>query len=60
MKGKYASPVRQQQWTRELQTIKQGENEKVGEYAGRFNKLLKRVAPNANDLHERFKINYFI
>jgi hypothetical protein len=60
MKSKYASPVRQQQWTRELQSIKQKEGEKVGEYAARFNKLLKRVAPANNDLHDRFRVNYFI
>uniref|UniRef100_U9SWS6 Retrotransposon gag domain-containing protein n=1 Tax=Rhizophagus irregularis (strain DAOM 181602 / DAOM 197198 / MUCL 43194) TaxID=747089 RepID=U9SWS6_RHIID len=60
MKSKYASPVRQQQWTRELQSIKQKDGEKVREYAARFSKLLKRVAPEAGDLHERFRVNYFI
>ncbi|CAB4443554.1 unnamed protein product [Rhizophagus irregularis] len=60
MKEKYASAVRRQQWTRELQNIKQKEGEKVGEYAARFNKLMKKVAPDNNDLHERFKVNYFI
>ncbi|PKY61430.1 hypothetical protein RhiirA4_486389, partial [Rhizophagus irregularis] len=55
MKEKYASAVRQQQWTRELQSIKQKDGEKVGEYAARINKLLKKVAPDNNDLHERFK-----
>jgi hypothetical protein len=33
--------------------------EKVGAYAARFKRLLGKVAPDANDLGEAFKINYF-
>ncbi|CAG8767217.1 16587_t:CDS:2, partial [Rhizophagus irregularis] len=30
------------------------------EYATKFNKLLKRVVSDNNNLHDRFKVNYFI
>lgn len=60
MKSKYTSAVRQQQQIGELQSIKQKEEENVNEYTVRFNKLLKKVASDNNDLHKRFKINYFI
>ncbi|PKC67546.1 hypothetical protein RhiirA1_458269, partial [Rhizophagus irregularis] len=32
----------------------------IGEYATKFNKLLKRVVSDNNNLHDRFKVNYFI
>src|SRR5262249_6041757 len=40
--------------------IKQKDGEKVGEYTARFNKLMRKVAPGVNDLHDRFKVNYYI
>jgi hypothetical protein len=60
LKAHYASDTRKNQWIRELQTIKQEVEEKVGAYAARFKRLLSKVAPGANDLAEAFKINYFI
>ncbi|PKK57605.1 hypothetical protein RhiirC2_797736 [Rhizophagus irregularis] len=38
----------------------QMKREKVGEYAAKFNKLLKRIVLDNNNLHDRFKVNYFI
>src|SRR5690349_10332192 len=40
--------------------MKQGINETVEAYATRIKKLLNKVAPNANDMAERFKVNYFM
>jgi hypothetical protein len=60
LKAHYVSDTRKNQWIRELQTIKQEVGEKVGAYTARFKRLLSKVAPEANDLAEAFKINYFI
>ena len=57
LKEKYANQARKNQWAVELQTIKQKLNEKVGEYAGRYRKLLNKVAPGVNDLAPLFKVN---
>src|SRR6185369_5719605 len=60
LKDHYASDVRKNQWIRELQTIRQEMDEKVGAYASRFRKLIRKVAPGVNDLGEMYKVNYFI
>src|SRR3984957_12721079 len=59
-KKRYASRTKQNQWAMELQNIKQQPGEKVGAYANRFKKLVAKVAPQANDMADRFKVNYFI
>ncbi|GBB84979.1 hypothetical protein RclHR1_11570008 [Rhizophagus clarus] len=60
LRKRYASRIKQNQWAMELQNIKQQPGQKVGAYATRFKKLLNKVAPGANDMAVRFKVNYFI
>ena len=60
LKKRYASRTKQNQWTMELQNIKQQPGEKVGAYTNRFKKLIAKVAPANNDMAVRFRINYFI
>lgn len=60
LKAQCASPTRRNQWVGELQTIHQEPNEKVGVYVARFNKLMRKVAPDAGDLAVKFRVGYFI
>ena len=55
----FATAARRNQWTRELQNIKQKENESVEDYSRRFKKLLNR-ATQGDNLAERYQINYYI
>ncbi|CAB4426493.1 unnamed protein product [Rhizophagus irregularis] len=51
--------INQWHWTRELQNIKQGDNESVETYSRRFKKLLNK-ATQGEALAERYQINYYI
>ncbi|CAB4445181.1 unnamed protein product [Rhizophagus irregularis] len=55
----FATAARRNQWTRELQNIKQGDNESVETYSRRFKKLLNK-ATQGEALAERYQINYYI
>ncbi|CAB4446911.1 unnamed protein product [Rhizophagus irregularis] len=55
----FATAARRNQWTRELQNIKQGEIESVENYSRRFKKLLNK-ATQGEALAERYQINYYI
>ncbi|GBC49993.2 retroviral-like aspartic protease 1 [Rhizophagus irregularis DAOM 181602=DAOM 197198] len=55
----FATAARRNQWTRELQNIKQGDNESVENYSRRFKKLLNK-ATQGEALAARYQINYYI
>ncbi|CAG8767577.1 17466_t:CDS:2, partial [Rhizophagus irregularis] len=55
----FATAARRNQWTRELQNIKQGDNESVENYSQRFKKLLNK-ATQGEALAARYQINYYI
>ena len=55
----FATAARRNQWTRELQNIKQRDNESVENYSRRFKKLLNK-ATQGEALAERYQINYYI
>ncbi|CAB4434015.1 unnamed protein product [Rhizophagus irregularis] len=55
----FATAARRNQWTRELQNIKQGDNESVETYSRRFKKLLNK-ATQGEALAARYQINYYI
>ncbi|GBC11803.1 activity-regulated cytoskeleton-associated protein [Rhizophagus irregularis DAOM 181602=DAOM 197198] len=55
----FATAAQRNQWTRELQNIKQGDNESVENYSRRFKKLLNK-ATQGEALAARYQINYYI
>ncbi|GBC39113.2 retroviral-like aspartic protease 1 [Rhizophagus irregularis DAOM 181602=DAOM 197198] len=55
----FATAARRNQWTRELQNIKQGDNESVENYSRHFKKLLNK-ATQGEALAARYQINYYI
>ncbi|GBC14645.1 ribonuclease H-like domain-containing protein [Rhizophagus irregularis DAOM 181602=DAOM 197198] len=55
----FATAARRNQWTRELQNIKQGDNESVKNYSRHFKKLLNK-ATQGEALAARYQINYYI
>src|SRR3984957_16173756 len=59
LKGYFSTAARKNQWTRELQGVKQLEGEAVEDYARRFRKLLRK-ATQGDALADRYQVNYFI
>ena len=55
----FATDTRRNQWTRELQNIKQKDGEMIKDYFRRFKKLLNR-AMGGQALDDRYKVNYYI
>ena len=55
----FSTPAKQNQWTQNLQNIKQKDGESVESYARRFNKLLRK-AQGGQALDARYQVNYFI
>ncbi|CAB4414668.1 unnamed protein product [Rhizophagus irregularis] len=55
----FATDARKNQWTRELQGIKQKEGESVEDYSRRFRKVLNK-ATHENALANQYEVNYFI
>ncbi|CAB4446865.1 unnamed protein product [Rhizophagus irregularis] len=55
----FATDARKNQWTRELQGIKQKEGESVEDYSRRFRKVLNK-ATHGNALANQYEVNYFI
>ena len=59
LKNYFSTAARKNQWTRELQGIKQLEGEAVEDYARRFRKLLRK-ATQGDALAARYQVNYFV
>jgi hypothetical protein len=55
----FVTQTRRNQWTRELQNVKQKEGESVEDYSRRFRKLLNKVT-QGNALPAHYQINYYI
>src|ERR1700728_3934011 len=55
----FTTQIQKNQWTRQLQNIKQKEGESVEDYSRRFRKLLNK-ATQGNALAVHYQINYYI
>jgi len=54
-----STPTQKNQWTRELQNVRQKESEGVEDYAHRFRRILRRATQD-QVLADRYQVNYFI
>src|SRR6266536_1664007 len=54
-----STEAKRNQWTRDLQNVKQRDGESVEDYSRRFNKLLRK-AQGAQALANRYQVTYFI
>ena len=55
----FSTDAKRNQWTRELQSVRQKEGESIETYTNRFRKLLNRATQGAA-LADRYQVNYYM